>query len=133
MRPYPVTWPTPDPKRPDALVTRITEAQKLALYNRQITTRALAKELGVHEQYLSYKFPHKVPVLDKRDLVQARKEYKLAIAKRVIAGEFTTKKAATLAHVSYNTMTRFVAKARLEREMHQALLKLSHQEEPNEL
>lgn len=119
MQPYPHFWPPPDPKRPTALASRITEEQKLALYNRRITTRALAKELGVHEQYLSYKFPHKIPILSKTLLVQARKEYKLSIAKRVLANELTVKKAAVLAHVSYNTMTRFVAKARqLQRQPH---------------
>lgn len=113
MQPYPPHWPQPDPNRPKSLVSRVTEEQKHALYNRIITTRALAKTLGVHEQYLSYRFPGKVPLPNKKLLIEARKEYKLEIAKLVLKGVYTVRAAAKVAHVSYNTMSRYVTKARL--------------------
>lgn len=113
MLPYPSSWPRPDPKRPSSLASRITEDQKLKLYNREITTRELAALLDVHENYLSYKFPTKVPIPDTKKLLQARKEYKLEVAKLVLQNKLTTRQAAEVAHTSYNTMARFVAKAKL--------------------
>ena len=113
MLPYPSSWPRPDPKRPTSLASRITEEQKLRLYNREVTTRELAAVLNVHENYLSYKFPTKAPIPDTKKLLQARKEYKLEIAKQVLSNRYTIGQAAKIAHTSYNTMARFVAKAKL--------------------
>lgn len=107
---YPSHWPKPNPKRTTALASRITEEQKRQLYHREITTRDLAKVLGVHEEYLSYMYPGKVPIIDKKPLIEARKLYKLEMAKLVIEGKHTTMEAAMIAHVSYNTMRRFIKK-----------------------
>lgn len=110
---YPEHWPKPN-KRPKALASRITEEQKEKLYNRQITTRDLAKELDVHEQYLSYMFPGKVAVINKKPLIEARKLYKLDLARQVKEGKYTITQAAAMAYTSYNTMRRFVKKVQNE-------------------
>lgn len=109
---YPNFWPRANPARPEALQSRITEAQKKALYNREVTTRDLARELGVHEKYLSSKFYTKVEIVDKRPLIDARKAFKLAMAVRVLKGELSMQQAADSAFVSYNTMQRFTQKAK---------------------
>lgn len=112
MEAYPDYWPKPDPNKPNKLQSRITEQQKLDLYNRVITTRALAAQLGVHERYFSAMFPHKVPILDKKPLTEARKAYKLQVAREVLAGKYTVAEASKVAHVHKNTMQRYVLKAR---------------------
>lgn len=112
MEQYPNTWPKPDKRRPEAVVTRITHQQKLDLYNRNITTRALAKVLNVHPHYLSFKFPHKVKPFDKRPLLEARKAYKLAIATEVVQGKYTPQEGAKIACVSRSTMQRYMDKVR---------------------
>lgn len=109
-QPYPSFWPKANPKKPDLLQSRITEADKLALYNREITTRALAKKLNVHERYLSSVFPHKVPIADKRELCQARKAYRMTIAQEVIDGKHQVKDAAKICNVSTSSMSRYVRK-----------------------
>lgn len=109
---YPATWPKPNPRKPEELASRITEQQKQDLYERRITTRDLAKLLGVHENYLSFRFPHKVPLPDVKELQKARKEYKLAVARQVLEGKYTVSEASKVAFVSYNTMSRFVKKAK---------------------
>ena len=110
---YPKTWPKPNPLKPDSLQSRITEAQKTDLFNRRITTRQLAKDLGVHEKYLSYKFAFKTEIIDKKPLIETRKLYKLEIAVQVLQGLHTIQQAADIAYVSYNTMQRCVQKAKL--------------------
>lgn len=112
MSSYPSSWPRPNSKKPLSVQSRITEQQKEDLYNRRITTRALAKILGIHERYCSALFPHKVQLRDRKVLMEARKAYKLEVANQVIQGKYTTTEAAKIAFVSYNTMQRFVAKAR---------------------
>ena len=82
------------------------------MYNRRITTRDLAVLLNVHERYLSYMYPGKIAVSNKKALIEARKLFKLAIAKEVIDGKYSTAQAARVAYVSYNTMRRFVKKAK---------------------
>ena len=114
-QPYPSFWPKPNPKKPDLLQSRVTEADKLALYNREITTRALAKKLNVHERYLSSVFPHKVPIADKRELCQARKAYRMSIAKEVIDGKHAVKEAAKICNVSTSSMLRYVRKLNAEK------------------
>lgn len=112
MEKYPSSWPRPWPKKPNLLQSRITDQQKMDLYNRVITTRALAKELGVHERYLSCMFPHKVPIVDKRVMTEARRAHRLAIAVEVLEGKYTIGEASKIAHVSYTTMQRYVGKAK---------------------
>jgi len=111
---YPATWPKPNPKKPKELASRITEQQKQDLYERRITTRELAKLLEVHENYLSFRFPHKVPLPNVKELQKARKEFKLAIAHQVVEGRYTITEGSKAAFVSYNTMCRLVKKVREE-------------------
>ena len=113
MSQYPDTWPKPNPKRPKTLASRITEQQKIDLYARRITTRELARLYETNEKYVSALFPGKEPIYDKKPLAEARKAYKLAIAKEVLEGKYTIRQAADIAYVCYNTMLRFVAKAKL--------------------
>lgn len=110
--PYPSKWPAPNPSRPDALYSRITEQQKADLYSRRITTRDLAKTLNVHEKHLSTCFPGKIPIPDTEALKAARKEYKLEIARLVLTGRYTIREAADQIHAAYNTMQRLVSKAK---------------------
>lgn len=110
---YPSFWPKADPLKPELLQSRITEQQKEDLYSRKVTTRELAKLLEVHETYLSYRFPFKLPVVDKKPLIEARKAFKLEIAVQVLKGRYSIQQAADAAYVSYNTMQRFVQKAKL--------------------
>jgi transposase-like protein len=116
---YPSFWPKANPRKPDSLQSRITEQQKRDLYSRVVTTRELAKTLGVHEKYLSFKFYSKVEVVDKKPLIEARKAYKLEIATQVMQGKYSIQQAADTAYVSYNTMQRCVQKAK---ELHPELL-----------
>ena len=109
---YPSFWPKADSHKPGSLQSRITEQQKRDLFNRRITTRKLAKLLGVHETYLSYKFFTKVEIVDKRPLIEGRKLYKLEIAIQVLKGVHTIQEAADIAYVSYNTMQRCLQKAK---------------------
>lgn len=112
--PYPSTWPKAKPTRPAIVATRITESQKLALYNREITTRDLAKALNVAESYLSEMFPGKIPPLDmsKTALAAVRKEFRMQEAHRVASGALKLDVAAELCRVSVRTMYRALNAAR---------------------
>ena len=113
--PYPSTWPKPT-DRGFTLVCRITEQQKLDLYNRRITTRALALTLNVREAYLSTIFPGKIPPIkgakkasrDKRVLILARKTFREDQARAVLAGKMSISAAASIANTSYRNMARVV-------------------------
>jgi len=109
---YPESWPRPDAKQPTLLQSRITEEQKLSLYNRNISTRELASVLGCHETYLSGLFPGKVPLANRKELLATRKTYKLSVAREILLGKYTIAEAAELAFTSYNTMHRCLAKAK---------------------
>ena len=111
---YPDEWPKPNPFKPLALASRITETQKEDLYQRRVSTRDLAQALNVHEKYLSDQFPGKIPTPKKRELINARKAYRMSLARGVLEGRYTVKRAAEIAYVSYNTMQRIFKKAKLE-------------------
>ena len=111
---YPKSWPKPNPRKPDVLQTRITEEQKRDLYSRRVTTRDLAKALNVHEKHLSYAFPGKEPIVDKRPLIEARKEFKLSVAKEILEGLISIENASLKCYVSYTTMLRYLNKAKLK-------------------
>lgn len=111
--PYPSTWPKPSVRYPDSLASRITEEQKLALYNREVTTRDLAKALNVLESTLSACFPGKVQSTaaaraSKKELLATRKAFRTALAKRIIAGEISTMTAANNNKIPYRSMARVV-------------------------
>ena len=110
---YPADWPRPNVHKPLSLQTRITELQKHDLYHRRITTKDLATQLGVHARYLSYMFPGKEPIVDKAPLIQARRDFKLAIAREILQNKYNIVHGAKIANVSYNTMQRFLAKAKV--------------------
>jgi len=109
---YPDHWRKANPKRPNALQSRITEQQKADLYSREISTRELAKVLNVHEKHLSYVFPGKEPITNKRLLIEARKEFKISVAKEILQGTLTIQGAANKCYVSYHTMLRYLQKAK---------------------
>lgn len=109
---YPKTWPKPNPYKPKLVQSRVTEAQKQALYRREISTRELARQLGTHEKYLSTLFPGKEMTRSKSDLIKARVHYRITLAKQVLEGKYTIGEASKIAYVSYSTMQRFFAKAK---------------------
>ena len=112
---YPTSWPLPT-SRPNSVVSRITHDQKKDLYERNITTRDLAKTLKVREVYLSQLFPGKGPTLTraKKALLVTRKEYRLSYAKKVIEGLLKVDQAATAVRISYRSMARAVQTLRIE-------------------
>lgn len=123
LQPYPSDWPKPNQRSKLTLVNRITEAQKLALFNRTVTTRDLADQLGVREAYLSTLFPGKVPpsansirgaARRRRDFLVVRRSFRAIQAQKVIAKELTVAEAADLASIGYRTMARLVRKLREE-------------------
>lgn len=125
---YPDHWPKPKKytsetgraTHPKALINRITEAEKQALYERKITTRALAAKYGVNESYVSKLFPGKVKNTetlrqmqkDKRELRAVRKAFRVSLAKRVLNNELSTAEAAIQARITYREMARTVKAVR---------------------
>jgi hypothetical protein len=115
QQPYPASWPQPTGINRNLLVNKVTEQQKLDLYNRVITTRDLAKLLEVSEEYISTLFPGKVPAnglrnraTRRREFVKVRKAFRLEQAKLVLAGKLTAAKAAEQSFTSYRTIARLV-------------------------
>jgi hypothetical protein len=124
MATYPSHWPRPKTyssesgraTRPTALINRITEEEKEALYLRRITTRALAQKYGVNESYVSKLFPGKAVnadslrqmKIDKRELRAVRKQFRLSLAAKVLEGVLSTAKAADEARITYREMARAV-------------------------
>ena len=114
---YPASWPKPIPSRPQALVTRISDTDKLALYERKLTTRALAAKYGVTEPWVSTLFPGKVKSLtacmqSKKELAAVRKEHRLHLAALVINKTTSVLEASQTCRVSYRTMARAVQELR---------------------
>jgi predicted transcriptional regulator len=107
---YPNSWPRPSYANIKSVVYRITEQQKEDLYSRKVTTRDLAKVLGVREDYLSSLFPGKIEPMERgrKELLQVRKEFRAEFARKVLSGELTLKKAGVLARTPYRTMARIV-------------------------
>jgi len=58
-------------------------------------------------------FPGKEPIVDKTPLIQARRDFKLAIAREILQNKYNIVHGAKIANVSYNTMQRFLAKAKV--------------------
>ena len=110
IHPIPTTWPKPNPENHDALVSRVTPDDLSDLYNRRVTTRALAKKYEVSEKWMSFLYPGKRPLADKKVKVKAKSAFREFHAKRVLRREVTTLQAAEAALVSYSTMRRIVLK-----------------------
>lgn len=108
LHPYPEDWPKPDHLRPRTLASRISEEQKVDLYNRRVTTRDLAAKLKVSEKWLSFVFPGKRPLENKQSKLKARNAFREFHARRVIAGEALISTAADAACCSYSTLRRVV-------------------------
>lgn len=111
MANYPNHWPRPDENtRKNSLILRITEQDKERLFNRDITTRALAVKLGVREAYLSHIFPGKTETGAKGKplLIAARREFRLIQAKLALEKSITIKQAASICNLSYRSMARAV-------------------------
>jgi glutathione synthase/RimK-type ligase-like ATP-grasp enzyme len=92
------------------LINRVTPDQLWRLYNRLITTRKLAKDLGVDEKWLSYLFHGRAPTPRKKDLRAARLELRERYAGYVLDGSMSMTQAAEKLYCSYNTMRRAVIK-----------------------
>lgn len=120
MHTYPQDWPKANPRSPRSVASRITEEQKYALYNRTITTRELAKTLGVHEAYLSSVFPGKVKPVPQQiqEAMHKKRAIRLVfrglLARRVLKGEISLASATTNANVSERTMRRVLKKVQSE-------------------
>ena len=117
--PYPQHWPKPNKLRPNTVASKVTDEVKTLLFQRKLTTRQLAKELNVSEKYLSGLFPgkdqsntKKATLKEKAELIAARKDFRLALAKEILEGKYTITEASQVAFVSYNTMLRTLAKAK---------------------
>lgn len=97
---------------------RITAAQLDDLRNRRVTTRALAKELGVTEGHLSRVFPGKIPsqaktvMQEKARLRKIRDDYRQSLAKQVVDGQLTVSQAAAQAYCHERTMFRHLKRIR---------------------
>lgn len=76
------------------------------LYSRRKTVRAVAKELGVNENYLSHAIPERAPKRNPKLLKVTRRMYQDQIARETIQGKHTVKQGADLAHVSERTFYR---------------------------
>jgi hypothetical protein len=112
LHPYPASWPKPNPLRPTTLPSRISEDQKVDLYNRRITTRALAQSLSVTERWLSRTFTGKRPSENKAEKRKARQAFREFHANRHIRGEISLNQAADAACTSYSTIRRVVIEIR---------------------
>lgn len=108
LQPVPQSWPKPNPAKPHILASRMDPADLLDLYNRRITTRALAARYKTTERWMSQTYPGKVKVPDRRQRQQARKAFREFHASRVIAGDVNLYQAANAACISYSTMRRIV-------------------------
>lgn len=112
---YPDQWPKPN-ARTWTLVSRITDQDKLDLYNKVTTVKALAKKYNTNASYLASLFPgrHITPRVRKKDLLLAktREEFRFEVCKRVLRGEITIGKASEICSCSYNTMQRWVKTAK---------------------
>jgi|GEM_PF-4670775 AraC-like DNA-binding protein len=98
-----------------ALKDRLTPAMRDDLYNRRVTTKALAKQLGVSETHLSRVCPGKIPGQKrqyKTDLIESRKLYREELALEVTCGRLDRKKAIQLAGCSERTFWRHIANVR---------------------
>lgn len=114
---YPENWPKPCKLRPNSLISRITDEEKRQLYNRELTTRELAKRYNVRETWVSTLFPGKVEAIsvlikNKKVLTRARKEYRVSQAALVLSGNLSTVEAAKVCKISYRSMARAVQAAR---------------------
>lgn len=112
---YPATWPKPNPySRPNSIASRITDAQKHALYAREITTRDLALVLNVRESSLSHLFPGKAPLEpnNKPELIATRKTFRHLQALAVLEKRLSIKEAADIVNLSYRSMARVVQTVR---------------------
>jgi hypothetical protein len=124
MATYPDKWPKPRlyssekgwATRHNAFINRITEQDKEDLYNRKVTTRAIAAKYDVNESYVSYLFPGKGPVsnpvkqaeIAKAELRATRKAYRMELAAKVLKGELSTVEAADQACIASRGMARAV-------------------------
>jgi predicted transcriptional regulator len=86
------------------------------LYERNITTRALAKVLGIAESHLSYLFSGKVPAYKntKSDLSAIRRQFRMVCAARAVKKEVSITEAASIARISYRSMARAVQSLKTE-------------------
>ena len=112
--PYPPEWDSQGKKpgspyyRPGTFLESVSREDKLALFNRRITTRALAQKYEVAECYVSQLFPGKIKgnSRSKSVLLAARREYRKVVAAKVLKGELALQTAAAELHIHERTMRR---------------------------
>lgn len=78
------------------------------LYNRRVTVRAAAKQLGVTENYLSHAIPERANKRNPHLLRATRRLYQDQVAREVLAKKYTMQQGADMAHLSLRTMYRRV-------------------------
>lgn len=91
------------------LKDRITKEQYEDLYNRRRTVRAIAKELGVTENWLSHAITERAPKppnTNPKLLRATRLLYQNQVAREVLTGKYSIREAADLAFVSERTLFR---------------------------
>lgn len=103
----PPTWPKAGAGKPGSFVNRVSHDELVDLYNRRITTRALALRYGVSEKWCSSLFTGKRPLEQKQVKRLARAEMRQFYAALVLKGT-SVADAADLACCSYSTMRRIV-------------------------
>lgn len=103
----PPTWPKAGAGKPGSFVYKVTHDELVDLYNRRITTRALALRYGVSEKWCSSLFTGKRPLEQKSVKRLARTEMRAFYAALVLKGT-SVADAADLACCSYSTMRRIV-------------------------
>jgi len=108
--------------RPKTLRERITQQQIDDLWNRRISTNQLAKDLGVSANYLCRRYPGRSPQVPsisesfrrsataKRQLKQARDQFRVNLLLEAQAGTITMVEAATRAHCTVRTLYRLRSK-----------------------
>ena len=97
---------------------RMSKEQYSDLFNRRVTVRALAKDLGVTENYLSHAVPERAPKRNPKLLRVTRRLFQEQLAREALEGKHTVYAAAEIAHVSERTMYRRIedVRARMEKE-----------------
>lgn len=116
---YPDTWPKRNAQKPWTLSSRITDQEKTDLYNGKITAKELAITYNTHEKYVAGMFPGRAPKKkpipkSEMPLTLARVEFRMAICVDVLNGKYTVMAASKICSCSYNTMQRWLAKAKAQ-------------------
>jgi len=86
--------------------TKVTAQQLDALYNRTLTVRQLAKDLGYSESWVSKSLPARKPRRDPKMLRKTRLEFQNQVVERYLNNQISAKQAAAQAFTSQRTFFR---------------------------